>query len=440
MKSSKVILLVVLAALLYGFYYLYVRIPIIAGYTAKCACTQLYLNNRSIESTINDFDVPVLKLASLSANKQEKSVTSSVFGLRPSKAQYQKEFGCRLVVGDDDSQLPPITIQNQSNPAAYWPIGDKEIDTLMSGVNYKKLESIVRGAFDEADRTRSLLVVYKDQIIAESYEEGFNKNTPILGWSMTKSWTSALIGRMVLDGMISRDDDNLFPEWSNDERKNITVDNLLTMSSGLDWLDDYSTISDATRMLYMEEDVVDISKRPALAHKPGTHWYYSSGTTNLLSGIMRDKLGNDQRYWNYIEQFFADLNMPSALIEPDENGNFIGSSFGYATTRDWAKFGLLYLHDGIWGDKRILPENWVNYTQTEVPSSDGIYGAQFWLNKRNMRYPDAPTDLYEASGYLGQKTIIIPSEQLVIVRTGINSDFDFNTLIKDIITCLPTHQ
>lgn len=437
MKISKVILFIILAALLFGFYYLYIRIPIIAGYTAKCACTQKYVNGRSLDDTFEDFDVAALKLASLSADTQEKSVMGSVFGLRPTKAQYQKGYGCRLVVGEDESNLPKIIEPTSSSSTLAWPYGNTSIDTLAAGVDYAKLRSTMDSAFDSEDRTRSLLVVYKDQILAEAYEEGFDKDTPILGWSMTKSWTSALIGRMVQEGYLKTSDNKLFAEWQNDERKNITLDHLLTMTSGLDWIDDYSTVSDATKMLYMVEDIVKISKAAPLKHVPGTHWYYSSGTTNLLSGLMRQKLGSDSSYWQYVNRFFGDLNMSSAFIEPDERGNFVGSSFGYATTRDWAKFGLLYLHDGVWNGQRLLPEGWVDYTQTEVPSSDGIYGAQFWLNKRNMRYPDAPVDLYEASGYLGQKTIIIPSKELVIVRTGINSDFDFNTLIKDIITCLP---
>jgi len=279
-------------------------------------------------------------------------------------------------------------------------------------------------------------VVYKDTIILDLNQDGFTSDTPQLGWSMTKSWMNTLVGMQVLAGNMSLSDDRLFDHWT-DERSAITLDDMMTMTSGIDWDEEYGTVADATEMLYMTEDIVSAANDNPLQYEPGTHWYYSSGTSNMISGLLRKELGNTTAYLEYpYEAFFDKLGMTQSFMEIDESGNYIGSSYGYASTKDWAKFGLLYLHDGIWNNERLLPEGWVDYSTTEVASSKGKYGAHFWLNKRGVAFPDAPYDTYSANGYNGQKTIIIPSKDLIIVRLGLNSDFDFNTLISEIINAI----
>jgi CubicO group peptidase (beta-lactamase class C family) len=174
-----------------------------------------------------------------------------------------------------------------------------------------------------------------------------------------------------------------------------------------------------------------------LAFPVGEHWYYSSGTSNLISGYIRNQFNSIDEYLDFpYSALFNKIGMKSALIEIDESGNFIGSSYMYATAIDWAKFGLLYLNDGYIGDKQILPDGWVDFTTSETNTSEGIYGAHFWLNKRNMAYPDVPDDLFSANGYQGQRIFIIPSKDLIVVRLGLNSDVDFNGLLKNIIDAL----
>lgn len=438
----KKILIALFCLLLFGVYYLYVRMPIINGYTAKCACTQYYENNRPLADIVSeDFDKSALRLASVSADDETRSMTSSIWGMRPRTAIYQPKLGCKLLQGTDDYQ---VDIPKHSSPSLSdtlpWPYGNNEISSSRTPIDKAKIIDV---AFDpgydtDIDRmihhkTRSLLVVHKNNIVLEAYEKGFDRDTPILGWSMTKSWMNALIGILIQEGKLKLEQDHLFPNWT-DDRSEITLDNLLTMTSGLDWEEEYATISDATRMLYMSENIVEGASDNPLAYTPGTHWYYSSGTSNLLSGIIRNQFSTVDDYLLFPHvALFDKLGMTNSFMEIDESGNYIGSSYGFATTRDWAKFGLLYLHDGVWNGERILPEGWVDYTQSEVSSSHGKYGAHFWLNKRGVAFPDAPYDTYSANGYQGQKVLIIPSEDLVIVRTGLNSDFDFNSLISTII-------
>jgi CubicO group peptidase (beta-lactamase class C family) len=279
-------------------------------------------------------------------------------------------------------------------------------------------------------------VAYDTSFLAEAYGDGFDRTTPLLGWSMTKSINSALIGILVKEGKLAIDVPAPVEEWQGDERKDITIRSLLNMTSGLEWVEDYGDISDATIMLYNRGDVAKyaISKEAALP--PNSDWYYSSGTTNILAAIVRRSFETHQQYLDFPRvSLFNRIGMRSAIMETDAAGTFIASSYTYANTRDWARFGLLYLNNGIWNNDTIFPTNWVNFTQQEAPHSNGDYGAQFWLNKSGSELPDAPRDTYFADGFHGQRVYIIPSKKLVIVRMGESKkgEFDYNKFVSSII-------
>jgi CubicO group peptidase (beta-lactamase class C family) len=253
---------------------------------------------------------------------------------------------------------------------------------------------------------------------------------------MTKSITSTIVGILQCKGKMHVSSNNLFDEWKNDERKNITVHNLLQMNSGLEWLEDYNSISDVSKMLFLEENMSKSQINKPLIGEPNQTWNYSSGTTNLISGLIRNQFNTHQEYLDYWYSALIDkIGMNSMIIETDMSGNFIGSSYGWATARDWAKLGLLYLHNGEWNGEHLFDKDWVNYATTPTPGSDGTYGAQIWLNAEN-RYPDAPKNMYSFNGYKGQNVFILPSEDLVIVRTGLTKNADMNTLLKGIITSI----
>jgi CubicO group peptidase (beta-lactamase class C family) len=225
------------------------------------------------------------------------------------------------------------------------------------------------------------------------------------------------------------------PEWANDDRKKITTNDLLHMNSGLEWDEHYDRICDATEMLFQAEDMTRVQLEKPLAFQPNTHWNYSSGTTNLLSGILRKQFKTHQEYLDFWYSALIDkIGMHSMLVETDMTGNYVGSSYGWATARDWAKFGLLYLHQGNWNGEQLFKPNWAKYVATPTNTSNGRYGGQFWLNSSGY-FPDAPRDMYYASGFQGQMVAIFPSHDLVIVRMGLkeNPEFDFNGLLSGVV-------
>jgi hypothetical protein len=176
-----------------------------------------------------------------------------------------------------------------------------------------------------------------------------------------------------------------------------------------------------------------------MEYPAGTHWYYSSGTANIVSFLIREQFENDSSYYAFAEtQLFDKLGMPDAEFEVDPSGTFVGSSYIYATARDYARFGLLYLNDGIFNGERILPEGWVKYTKTPASDSKGEYGAFFWLNKCK-KMPSVSEDIFYCQGHDGQAIYIIPDEEMVVVILGYSprsDQIDFNRLLKDIIGTL----
>lgn len=233
---------------------------------------------------------------------------------------------------------------------------------------------------------------------------------------MTKSVTNAMVGLLVKDGKLDVTKPTPITEWANDNRKLITLDNLLRMSSGLKFEEVYSGISDATKMLFSKAGAGQYAIQSPIEGPPATKWYYSSGTSNILQEIIRRQCKTHAEYLNFPHQrLFQKLGMNTAHLEPDASGTFVGSSFMYASARDWAKFGQLYAQDGIWKGERLLPEGWVAYSSRETPHSDGRYAAQFWTY---IRKEGLPADSFTMNGFEGQFVLIIPSKQLVAVRLG----------------------
>lgn len=423
----------------------YPKLDIVSGFSAKSVASGHFIDGRSqevIESGDNDIDN--VRLATNEINELGKFVISSAFGLKKRKAIYREGLGATLI-NDDFDETQPYLVPKRNKTALNlpFPYGNLEPkDSVFPEVNYEKLNQAVANAFDKKGeknkRTRALLVVYKDQIVAEKYEDGFSKNTKFLGWSMTKSITATYFGILQQQGKIDINKPASVKEWANDERSKITLNNLIQMNSGLEWEEDYGKISDVTKMLFLANDMAKIQLEKPVTFAPNTHWNYSSGTTNLLSEILRRQFTSYQDYLDFWYSSLIDkIGMHSMLIEPDMAGNFVGSSYGWATARDWAKFGLLYLHEGNWKGEQIFDKSWAKYVVTPTPTSNGDYGGHFWLNAGG-KYPDVPKDMYYASGYQGQKVIIIPSKEMVIVRFGLteDADFDFNGMMKEVISSI----
>lgn len=447
-KMNKKIKFLVLILLLFVFFIGYINYPkleIMSGFSAKSIASGHFIDHRSLEMIEKgDNDISELSIVNSKIVEAGKFVTSAVFGLKERKAIYREGLGATLINDDFDISKPYLTPKRfflKNN--LVFPYGNNEPkDTLFANVNYAKLNTVIDNAFDKpgekGKRSRVVLVIYKNKIIAEKYENGFDKNSKIMGWSMTKSITSALFGVLDKQGRFDINKPAPIPEWVNDDRKIITTNDLLHMNSGLEWEEEYDRICDATKMLYVSNDMTRSQLEKPAKYKPNTHWCYSSGTTNLLSGILRKQFKTHQEYLDFGYSAFIDkMGMNSMIIETDMKGNFIGSSYGWATARDWAKFGLLYLHKGNWNGEQILNESWIKYSITPTNTSNGQYGAQFWLNKGG-KFKDTPRDMFYCSGFQGQMVAVFPSHDLVIVRMGLkeNPEFDFNGLLSGIVSSL----
>lgn len=433
------------------------------SFKAKTVASGTFLAGRdSGDVKRDDASWGPLKLVHVSVNEKERTTTGSFMGLYRTKAIYRPGLGVTLVNGLTEEEIRaqgpdfnPHGVPDLANVP--WPQGDLlSSDPLPAEVDMAKLNAALDAAFSEPVKdaqlgTRAVVVVYKDRIVGERYAPGFGPQTPLVGWSMTKSVVHALVGVLVAQGKLDITKPAAVPEWSdpNDPRSKITLDQLLRMSSGLKFDETYEDYnSDVVRMLYRQPDTGAYAASLPLEAEPDTKWYYSSGTTNIISRLIRHTVGGStEDYWNFpYSALFSKIGMHRSTIDPDPSGTFIGSSYMWATARDWARFGLLYQHDGVWQGTRLLPEGWVKYGVTPTPLSEqGYYGAHWWLNagtKGNPAdrvWPDLPTDAYSAQGFEAQRVLIIPSRDLVVVRLGLSrpeTTFNTNDFGKSILAAL----
>jgi CubicO group peptidase (beta-lactamase class C family) len=339
--------------------------------------------------------------------------------------------------------LPPLPSQPAGTP---WPTRDWPTGELPAGIDRARLDGLLSEAFDgdsaRLGETHALVVIQGGRLVLERYGKGRGPEDTCHSWSKAKSITQALVGILAMDGRLDIHAPADVPEWSGagDPRSAITLDQLLRMSSGLKFTEVYlpDQPSDVIPMLFGEgaEDVAAFAAAMPLAHEPGAFWSYSSGTTNIVSRIAARALGAAGPDFEAFmrARLFDPLGMTSATPKFDAAGTFIGSSFCFATPRDFARFGLLYLRDGVWEGKRLLPEGWVDYARTktwqqEPENTDSPYGAHWWLG---MAGPGS----FSANGYDGQYTVVIPDLDMVVVRHGVTpAEFkdDLQGWLKEVV-------
>ncbi len=444
MKYFKRIGLLVLVILAIIVFLQYPKLNIISGYAAKNMASTAFIAKRSAASVNNqDHQVPMIELAKTHLSREEKYATSSVFGLKERKAVFREGLGAVLLPEDESLSTKQLSPERSLVKLPYpFPVGhEASKDSLLADVDYEQIGIALDSAFANPTerRTRTVMILYKNLLIGERYSNGFNRDTPVLGWSMTKSILATLYGILSYQGKINIDDVTGWEAWEQDERKKITFNDLLRMQSSLEWDEDYTSMSDVTKMLFLEPNMGELQSDKDALGPPGSIWNYSSGTTNLLSLMLRSRFNSYQEYLNFpYKELIDKTGMSSMLIEADLSGTYVGSSYGWASTGDWAKFGLLYLNRGHWNGEQIFAADWVDYVKRPTANSNGTYGAHFWLNA-DGKYPDVPRDLYSANGYQGQYVFIIPSKELVVVRTGLAEGpfFDVNTFLRDILMALP---
>ncbi|MBD9372921.1 serine hydrolase [Rhizobium sp. ARZ01] len=399
-----------------------------SSYAAKIVCSNVFVAHRD-PAAVLDKDVqapghPLLRLMRQSVDLNEKTVTASLLGLfAPGYAAYREGFGCTTVPDGDfvtarevvaGVALPKTAEARTDRP---WPEGD-------AGSPDSRLENVLDDPALLGPNARGVVVIHDGRLVGERYGDGFSPDTPMLGWSLTKTVNAALVGRLMMDGRLSPTQVNLFPEWQADARGKITVADLLAMQSGLVFNEDYGDVTDVTRMLFLEPNMARFAASFPLTANPGERFEYSSGTAILLSHIFMNAIGDRWRALSYPAMaLFAPLGMRSAVMETDETGIFAGSSYMYATARDWARFAQLLLNDGQWNGMQLLPEGFVTAMRAPTSASGGAYShVQTWIHGPddvpNSQY-GLPGDTFWMLGHDGQSIAVIPSRRLAVVRLGL---------------------
>jgi len=399
-------------------------------------CSAVFVAGLDPDSYYREFIAPDLSvlepLVHYDIDHQQREVTATFAGGFRSRAVYRGAEGCLVVQGpvQEPAVAPPPT------PSLLTPLAGPDVVTPTDPALITALDHAFANPGPEGPRlTKAVVIVHDGRIVAERYAAGYGVETPILGWSMTKSVTNALIGILVREGKVSVTGPAPVAAWKapTDPHNGISVDNLLRMTSGLEFgqslTQNWKTAFDPTaQMVFAKPDMAAVAERAYVGSAPGAIWRYSNGNTMLLSRIVRNAAGGDTtsvlRFAHM--ELFDKLGMTRPTLEFDAVGTPLGATHMWAPARDWARLGMLYLNDGVIGGVRILPAGWVDYSARLTSGSEDLgYGAGFWTNRGDqkaapLQRPHMPRDSFMAQGSLGQYVIIIPSAQLVIVRMGIS--------------------
>jgi CubicO group peptidase (beta-lactamase class C family) len=445
-------------ALGYGTHHLTGLLSLAAAHKAKVLCSGVFVSGRDPADILAQDLAGVPSWIAFGVDREGQAVDAWFGGAARQRAVYRPGLGCTLLAGVPERELrtrgehpnPGSEAAGSApTPGGLPPWGDD----LPPGVSRKRTEAVVAAAFEEPDpsrprRTRAVVVVHRGRVLAERYAPGIGPETPLPGWSMAKSVTGAVVGVLVGRGTLDLHAPAPVPEWKGDARAGITLHHLLTMTCGLRF-DDRSgpVLSDLNRMLLLAPDAAAYAADKPLEHPPGSRWQYSGAPTNILSRIVRQAIGGSlEDYWRFPrEALFDRIGMNGAVWEPDASGTLVGSSYLYATARDWARFGLLHLRDGRWGTQQVLPAGWVRYATTPAPAAPGReYGAHLWLYWDDPAGEDPPEaadtpSAFFASGYEGQYLVAIPGRDLVVVRLGQTADpraWDMAAFVRDLLAAL----
>ena len=392
-----------------------------SGIGAKLLCSAEYVIGSERDQAFEDLVQysPILSQISVRYDDAERAVTSSLFGMKEKTASFIPGLGCAVDYANYP-QRSRLIVQQDEASSAPWPAG-----SAVSGIDPELqalLETLLEQDNSRGLNTRALLLVHGGEIKAEAYGQGMTSESKLLGWSMAKSLNAIMLGNLEMRGFLNLSDGPGFRQWSADARSAITNTALLTMTDGLDFSEDYNPGDDATAMLFTSPSSSDYVLARPLAADPGARFNYSSGTANLLSRLYTDTLGGPQAaYDNYRQQIFKPMGFQHAVFETDASGVFMGSSYFYASARDWARMGQLMLNGGVLNGHRLVTEAWIaRATSPNQSENDKAYGYQWWLNRGNesLRFPELPEDVYYANGNRQQLVMVFPSQQAVIVRLG----------------------
>jgi CubicO group peptidase (beta-lactamase class C family) len=445
-----------------------------ANYAAKMVCSNVYLAGRDPAEVLrDDVQAPgafLLRLMRVSVDPAHGLVRAGLLGfIGDGLAAVRPDRSCVTVPGGSlegvsgldplragappvPVALEPVALESATpQPAAHAPgAGAAEVGgDWPDGEAVRTDPTLDRLIADDAlagPATRAVIVVHRGRIVAERYGRGFNARMPQLGWSMAKSVTAGLVGSLIQQGRLTLDASARWPP--GDARAAIKIRDLLAMSSGLEWNEAYGAVSDVTRMLFLEPDTAAFARNHPLVHPAGSFWNYSSGGAVILSRLVQDATdGSSASAARAL--LFGPLGMRSAVIETDAHGTLVGSSYMYATPRDWARYAQFLLQQGVWHGQALLPPGYVALMATPVAASHGQYGQGLvWLwgsdGETPGQNPDAafgiPPDTFWMEGHDGQFIAIVPSRELVVVRLGLTParlHYRPQSLVKALLAALP---
>ena len=399
------------------------------GIGAKLLCSSRYVSGFSKAQSFDDLVQysGILDQLTITYDEEETRVSASFFGLGEKSSTFIPGVGCSVDYAGFDirpelAALVPAPEINTSDSAisSAWPRND-EITTIDPQIQ-TLIDAIVSEDNAAGLNTRALLVVKGGKVLGEAYAQGADASTPLLGWSMAKSLTSVMLASLEYRGLLDLAAPTSLGEWASDERAQIRVTDLLTMTDGLAFSEEYNPGDDATAMLFDSPSAADYVLAKPAAHQPGTRFNYSSGTANVLARLYENSLGGPaEARADYEQNIAAVLGFQHAVFETDAAGGFVGSSYLYASARDWARLGQVMLNEGEINGVRLFSADWAaEATKQNTSSNQPAYGYQWWLNAGNkaLRWPSLPSDSFAAMGNRQQLVMVIPSEDVVIVRLG----------------------
>ena len=437
----------------------------LTGYSASMLCSKVLIGEQD-KQTVLDEDLAIITegaiaLAKLTIDADKLTTKSTAFN-KSATAIHRDGLGCTLVGPEGeqalrDQYIPLIPVEPLSDSIP-WPYGnqgaaeipDYDYESLVDSVSYHFTEH-----GDYQIKTSSLAIAYQGQLIYEKYAEGISSNTPIYSFSLGKTIAALFSGILVKDNLLDIHAPIQLPEWLGDDRKTITPHHLLTMTSGLEWREVFDDNTSDVGVLFIQEDMGSFASNKPLVAPPGSVYNYSTGSTMILAKVIKNILGGKVAgtYKLLHESLLRKLGMNTAVVQADVSGSLVLGAQELIGTHDLTRLGQFILQNGHWKDEQIIPENWIEYMSTPVGLNTNFgfdYGSGIWLNTAQNGapfFPSLPSDTLIGYGLRGQFIIMIPSLELVIVRTGNTMDLESLDLIPEIdqlaakiVDALPTDE
>ena len=419
------------------------------GFTAKYLCSSMFVSGFSEERSIESFikpkvrELPYIWDVQVDTDKKEVFVKDIITGNgKGARAFYTQGKGCTLLVDQTREEVEKIPFKKLPEQELVkwelWPIGPSTRYKHPFSVDYKILnpasDILFNEIYESELNTTALVIAHKGELVFERYGKETKNSTPTLGWSMTKTITGMMIGLLADDGLLDLDKPAPIPEWKGTDKEAITTRQLLNMASGIENFEEYGGLSDVSRMLYLESDQYEFALGQKLVNAPGSNFDYSTPEANRLAAVVHNLLGGQQEVYEFFQTRIAQpLNITSATIEFDTQGHFVGGAYSYMDARDWARLGLVYLNGGEFNGQQIFSKEWVEFATFSSPNA-AHYGAQLWINANGERWKNLPHDIFYYMGHQGQRVIMVPSKDLVIVRTGVTEDYNLQVkVIKEFL-------